>query len=281
MATLPEVWYRLTQPARGQRPGHHRSRSAGAGFEFRDHVPLIDAPDARRLDLHASLRDPLQRWLVRRFEERRDTTVAVVADFSASMGDAGRPPKAEVLADLVASLAHSAWRTGDAFTFLACGEQVLAPWTLPPTRQRGAGLALAERLRREPPAAASAQGLLQAHGHLPARRGLVFLVSDFLFPPPLVDAVLASLAAHEVVPVVLRQAGESALAGRRGLAFVAEPESGRRQWVWWRPALAARWAQADAAHRAALDACWQRYRRAPLVLSAGFDADAMTRHFIA
>ena len=29
-----------------------------SGFEFRGHVPLTDLPDVRRLDLHASLRDP-------------------------------------------------------------------------------------------------------------------------------------------------------------------------------------------------------------------------------
>lgn len=279
MAALREVWYRLSQPARGQHPGHHRSRGAGAGFEFRDHVPLLDAPDARRLDLHASLRDPFGRWLVRRFEERRATTVAVVADLSASMADDGRPPRRVVLADLVASLAHSAWRTGDAFAFVGCGEQVMADWWQPPTRQRGAGHGLAGRLRRQPPESPTANGLLQAHRYLPARRSLVFLVSDFLLPPAQVDAVLASLAAHEVVPVVLRQPGDATLPARFGLAQGVEPESGRRPWIVWRPALAARWARADAAHQVELDDCWRRHHCSPLVLPAAFDADAVTRHF--
>ena len=56
---MPEEFhYRIDAPARGHFPGHHRSRRGESGFEFRSHALLVDAPDPRRLDLHASLRDP-------------------------------------------------------------------------------------------------------------------------------------------------------------------------------------------------------------------------------
>ena len=53
-----ELHYRIGSAALGHFPGHHRSPRGNSGFEFRGHARLFDAPDARRIDLHASLRDP-------------------------------------------------------------------------------------------------------------------------------------------------------------------------------------------------------------------------------
>ena len=58
-ATTPAAFhYRLNLPASGHFPGAHRSPRGDTGMEFRTHVPLQQANDARRLDIHASLRDP-------------------------------------------------------------------------------------------------------------------------------------------------------------------------------------------------------------------------------
>jgi uncharacterized protein (DUF58 family) len=299
--TAPEIHYRIAGAARGIFPGHHRSRSGESGFEFRGHAALHDAPDARRLDLHASLRDPFGGWVVRRYSERKSIAVAMVADLSASMGfdgsdsGAGNPeaegldadgPKAgqrklDVLADFAQCLAWSAWRTGDSFGFVACDEAVRTDLGVAATRRRGAGLAIASALRRLQPQGRSARGLLDAHRHLPARRALVFLVSDFHLPLTEVEAVLASLALHDVVPVVLWQPVEFELGATRGLALVQEPESGVHRWLWWRPALRDRWRAAHQARREALLATFRAHRLAPLFIEGRFDADAVTRHFLA
>jgi len=276
---IPELHYRIGGTARGHFPGHHRGRHGDSGQEFRGHVPLLSAPDARRIDVHASLRNPYGDWLVRVHSQRTAIPVAVVADLSASMGFVSARRKQDVLADFVASLAWSAWRTGDRFGFVGCDEQVRTDLLLPPTRQRGAGIELAQRLRGLVLRGSSARGLHDAHRHLPRQRALVFLVSDFHLPDRDIDAVLASLASHEVVPVVLWQAQEFALSARRGLAEVVEPESGARRWLWWRPALQARWQAAHEARRSALLQLFRARRLAPLVIEGGFDADAVTRHF--
>lgn len=280
-AGVREFHYRLGQPAAGSRPGAHRSRSGSAGFEFRAHAPLADAPDTRRLDLHASLRDPFGRWLVRLNSERQSIAVAAVADLSASVAFEGTVRRLDVLADFVGSLAHSAGRAGDAFGFVGCDDALRPEWLLPVTRRRGAGQAIAEALRRCVPHPGGAAALVQAHRHLPARRALVFLVSDFHLPLPLVDATLASLAAHVVVPVVLADAAETAPSMAPGLAPTVEPESGRRGWLWWRPALRERWSAAAEARRAELQALFRRHRVGPLLVEGRFDADAVTRHFAA
>jgi uncharacterized protein (DUF58 family) len=278
---IRELHYRLHSPARGQVPGHHRSRSGGNGFEFRGHANLLDAPDARRIDVHASLRDPFGRWIVRLQRQRLSIPVAVVADLSASMGVAGAQHKQGVLADLVESLAWSAWRTGDSFGFVGCDEAVRRELLLPQTRARGAGTVLAASLRALQLDGRSAQGLLQAHAHLPQRRALVFLVSDFHLPLADVATVLARLAHHDVLPVVLWPQEEFDLGAQRGFADVADPESGRRQWLWWRPALRQRWQAAAQQRRADLVKLFRAQRLSPLFIEGAFDADAVTRHFSA
>jgi hypothetical protein len=276
---IPELHYRLSTAAGGHFPGHHRSRRGDSGLEFRAHAPLHNAPDVRRLDLHASLRDPFGQWQVRLHSQRKAITVQVVADLSASMAFAGQQRKQDVLADLVQSLAWSAWRNGDRFAFVGCDDQARGDWLLPGTRQRGAGVMLAERLRTQHLHGASAHGLLQAHQHLAAQRALVFLVSDFHLPLPQLRDVLASLATHDVVPVVLWQAGEFGPQARQGLAEVQDPESGQRQWLWWRPALRARWQVAQQQRLADLQQLFAAARVSPLMISGAFDADAVTRHF--
>ncbi|MEO5734814.1 MAG: MxaS protein [Rubrivivax sp.] len=279
---IPEVYYRAAAPVLGHFPGHHRSRRGDSGFEFRGHASLLDAPDPRRLDLHASLRDPFGGWRVRLYSQRMAMPVVVVADLSASMGFEGRQHRTTVLADLVQSLALSAWRTGDRFGFVGCDTGVRSDWLLLPTRVRGAAEALAQALRAGVPMGASstsATGLGLAASMLGRQRALVLLVSDFHLPPADIDAVLASLAAHDVVPVVLWDTLEYAPAAQRGLLHTVDPESGRRRLVWWRPALRVRWQGAVAQRRARLQADFAARRLRPLFIEGAFDADAVTRHF--
>jgi uncharacterized protein (DUF58 family) len=281
MPPIRELHYRIAGAATGLFPGHHRSHSGDGGFEFRGHASLHDAPDARRLDLHASLRDPFGTWIVRLYSERKSIPVVLVADLSASMGFEGPVRKLDVLADFTESLAWSAWRTGDSFGFVGCDERIRGELALPQTRRRGAGLALARALRSLAPSGRSARALRDAHRYLPAQRALIFLVSDFHLPLPDLAQVLSSLTAHDVVPVVLWQPVEFALSAANALAQVQEPESGERRWLWWRPALRVRWLAAQAARRAALLQVFRAGRLAPLFIEGAFDADAVTRHFLA
>jgi len=279
MASVQEFHYRVAASAHGHFPGHHRSRTGESGFEFRGHADLMDAPDARRLDLHASLRDPFGNWIVRVYSQRKAVPVVMVADLSASMAFAGRHRKLDVVADFAESLAWSAWRTGDSFGFIGCDEAVRAELLTPQARSRGAGSQLAQALRTMQPTGRSARGLLGAPAHLPRQRALVFLVSDFHLPAADVTALLRGFAHHELVPVVVWDPIEFTLGAARGLAHVVDLETGRRRLVWWRPALREKWLAHQQAHRAALLQQFSAMRLKPLLIEGGFEADAVTRHF--
>ena len=247
---MDEFFYRVRRPALGHFPGSHRSRRGEHGIEYRGHAPLISAPDARRIDLLNSLRDPWQNWTVRVFHERKAVPVMLIADLSGSIGYRGARRKLDVLADFTRALAWSAYRSGDPFGFVGCDDVVRPEWLLPSSRDKGVGIELAQRLRELTPHG-SARGLLNAHRWLRRQRSLVFVVSDFHLPIEQIDALLGSLAHHEAVPVVLWD--ESEFAPRHdGLAWLVDAETGRKRPVWVRAALRERWQRARSEREAAL-----------------------------
>ncbi|MGH8301394.1 MAG: DUF58 domain-containing protein [Steroidobacteraceae bacterium] len=281
MAT--EFHYRIPWRPRGQRPGHHRGSVFGAGQEFGGYAPLGRAPDPRRLDPRATLADPLGTWQVRLYQQRAAIPVWLIADLSGSMGAPAGGGKLQRLGEIAASLAYSVHRTGDAFGFMGCDDQIVSNLLLPPTHARGAGAEVAARLAGYTPASAGARGLPGAAAYLGRRRALVFLASDFHFPQPLLEAILESLAPHDVVPVVvwdeLRSDGEFQTLPRVGLVELRDAESGRRRTVLLRPRLHAQWRHEFAQRRTVLHQCFARFGLRPFHVGRQFHPQALTAYF--
>jgi hypothetical protein len=277
-----EIHYRIRWFAAGRRPGHHRSRSPGAGYEFRGHAPLLRELDARRLDVHASLRDPFGYaaglWQVRTYDQRSAIRVILLADLSASMSADASQRKMALLADLTATLAYSASRAGDAFGFFGADTGLREEFVVFPAHARGGGLRVAERLRTFTATGAGAEGLIDAARLLGRSRALVFLASDFHLPDPTIDALLGLLSPHAVVPVVLWDEQEHTLPAR-GFTSVVDAETGAHRFLWLRATLRARFEQQVHDRRVALTRRLLRYGMPPLFLTAPFDADAVSAYF--
>jgi uncharacterized protein (DUF58 family) len=271
--------YEITWPPPGHHPGHHKSSYAGGGLEFRGHAPFASAPDARRIDLRASLKDPLGQWIVRTYRQRSAIALYIVADLTGSMGVSGAYRKLEVLADFTDSAAYSAYRTGDAFGFLGADEHPRKDFFLPATRSVGASLALSAKLRAFEPTGSSAQGLLRAASWLPSRRCLVFLVSDFHFPLLLLKATLDAFGRHEVIPVVLWEHVDFAPARRFGIAVLRDAESGHRRTLLLRPALQRKLASAFHQRYESLRQLFAKRGMRPLLMTGRFHAEQLTRYF--
>jgi molybdopterin-guanine dinucleotide biosynthesis protein A len=185
-----------------------------------------------------------------------------------------------VVADLAAATACSAQRVGDAFGFIGANGAVQDALSVAPTRSRGWGPLIAERLRRHVPSGDSASGLLAAAEQLGRHRALVFLASDFHFPCTQLDRLLAALARHVVVPVVLWDAAEFEPTTRWGIEVLRDLESGQRRLLFMRPALRAKIALALAQRRRELAACWRRHGVRALWLPDGFEAARITQYFL-
>jgi uncharacterized protein (DUF58 family) len=270
--------YRLPTRTRSAEPGAHPGTQRGGGMEFRGHATLLAAPDPRRFDIAASLRDPFNQVMVRVYTQRSVVPVRALADVSGSMAFAGRCRKMDLLADFTESLALSAYRSGDPLGFTGCDSEIREELVLPLTRSRVAGSLLAAKLRDLEPSGKNCAGLLKAAEQVPPVRALVFLISDFHFPLPMLGRLLAGLALHTVVPVVLWDSAE-AVAPRYGVARIYDPESGDERMLLLRPALARRLQRSVAARAQALTACCARFGVTPLFLKDRFEADAVTRYF--
>jgi uncharacterized protein (DUF58 family) len=247
-------------------------------MEFQGHASLLAAPDPRRFDIAASLRDPFNQVMVRVYTQRAAVPIRVLADVSASMAFSGRCRKMDLLTDFIESLALSAYRNGDPLAFTACDTAIRGELVLPLTRSRAAGESIAATLRKLTPSGGNSLGLIKAAEQLPPARALVFLISDFHFPVAMLDKLLRGLALHQVVPVVLWDSAE-AVAPRYGIARVYDPETAGERLLLLRPALARRLQQSVAARAQALTACCARFGVTPLFLHDRFEADAVTRYF--
>ena len=274
------VEYRVRWKTSGLRPGAFRGLNAGSGDHIRTSVPLREHSDPRRLDIRASLRDPFGGLWVREFALNAALKVIVLADVSASMGYVGRYDKLDQVRSIAVALAQTAWRNGDAFGFYAAGEAPEKRLMLPARVNRGAGEWIERRLDGFAPHGASARGLFKLVPHLPQRRALVFVVSDFYWPEHDLAELLRALAHHAVVPVVLWDPAETDAVHRHGIAVLRDLESGERRFVWLRPSLVAALRERRRKREHDVRHVCRAAGSAPFFVRGRFDPALLTQHFL-
>lgn len=271
-----EFHYPIPWRSQGRHPGHHPGSQVGAGFEYLGAVPFASQPDARHLDVRATLADPFGQWMVKTFRQRAAVPVWLLADVSASMGFNGKLAR---LAEFGEAIAWSAWRTGDSFGCFACDGVIHWDLSLPLRWHKGVAAEWRGRLGQFQPRSGQHQGLSQAATQLGRQRALVFLASDFHLPDAELTALFDTLALHDVVPVVLWDSGEYENLPDWGLAEVRDAETGARRRLFLRPALREKIAASYAGRREVLVRLCSAHGRAPFFLPGRFDPDAMTGYF--
>jgi len=295
---VSEFYYRLRHVAGGQRPGSHPAVSLGGGHRMAGHARLFDIPDPRRIDIRASLKDVRREWLVRTHRQRAVTPLHAVVDLSASMSFGVRASKLERAAGFVESMGSSAFRAGDPaglIGFDAGGGDVL---DVPARHARGIGPVLAACLRgsargrgsarhrgdlgrnpggRAPPPGASLQA---ATLRLVGREGLVFLVSDFLWPLDVLGGFLERLHRASVVPVVVWDRAELEPPAAAGVLTVTDAETGRGRTLMVSGRLRDRWRARVAQHRREIETLFAARDIRPFHLIDEFDAVALSRYFL-
>lgn len=272
-----EFRYRSPHRAAGWRVGAHEGIAPGAGLEFATHWRLHDRPDPRRLDLRASLASLRSEWLVRVHRQQAAMTVRLLVDVSASMRF-GAPSKLEVVASFVRALGQSAFRVGDALGMAAFDRRERPDLRIAAWWHRGMGEMLASLLLQSSGGAGSIGGLREAATLLGGRGGIVFLVSDFMWPLEGLDDVPRLLAPAHVVPLVVWDPAEVEPPASDGLAVLRDAETGRTRTLWLRPALRTRWREAVGQRRVALDRLFNAHGLRPFYLQGAFDAQALSNH---
>ncbi len=159
--------------------GGYHSVFKGRGMEFAEVREYMPGDDVRTIDWNVTARTG--RPHVKIFSEERELTVMFLVDTSSSLlfGSAGQS-KLDIAAELCAVLAFSAARNNDKTGCILFGEQVNT--VVPP--RKGSNHAL--RIVREVLAAnaygraTDMAGALAYLMRVVRRRGIVFLISDFL-----------------------------------------------------------------------------------------------------
>lgn len=275
-----EISYRIRWSPSQYAPGAHRARRFGANGDFHDFVPFWRHPDARRIDLRHSLRNPFGEIYVRQSKQRSRIALYLVADLSASMRFGDGLPKMRILQNLARALAGAAHRSGDSFGFIGCDDDIREEFFLPASLKRGSEASIVDRLRHFVPRGLNAQGLGKVAERLGANRKLIFLVSDFHLPMHEIEARLAELGSHDIVPIILRCSNETLDLPAWGLVELRDLESGHMRLTLMRPRLREALLRRAREREQRLEQLCQRYGRKPFWITDRLDADRLSEHLL-
>jgi uncharacterized protein (DUF58 family) len=221
--------------------GDYRTIMRGGGVDLADLREYQHHDDVRHIDWNVTAR--LQQPFVRQYIEDRDLTAWFLLDTSGSIDfGSGDVTKLNLSTAFVATLARVITRHGNRVGALLYGREVEA--LLRPGSSRNHVLALLQSMvRRKPPAAlapgpakAEAAGatrlseLLALAESTIQRRGLVFVVSDFISEPGWQQPLARLAQRHELVAVRLFDPMEMALPDV-GLVTVEDAETGEQLFV--------------------------------------------------
>jgi uncharacterized protein (DUF58 family) len=271
--------YHVNWRSRSYHSGYHRGAQSGLGVEFRGNVPLVDYPDARRIDISQTIRDPGDQVHVRIFNQKNPTPIHVVCDLSASMQFTGTHSKMALAAEVAASAAYSAYQAGDTFSFVGFDNVVREDWMTRPSSRMHDAFELTERLQNYQPDQAGVQGLLDVSRYLGQARGLVFLVSDFHMPMQLLEQALNMLSRHHVIPLVIWDSQEYKALPGFGFSDIVDPETGEQRTLFFRKELRQKFEEAFLERREELKALFMRYEMPPCIVEDHFEAEAISEYF--
>ena len=259
--------------------GEHSGSQRGLGFDYRGNVSLLDYPDARRMDLRQTLRDPYEQVQVKLFNQDNITPIFAVCDLSSSMQFRGRQRKLDQAKEIAASIALSAFNAGDVFSLIGYNQQVVEEFTLPLSLHVHQALELIGELHDYRKMRVGAEGIMAVHQFLSQQKGLVFWISDFHMPIAMIEQALNGMSVHQVVPVVLWDDQEYKQLPRFGFGNMIDPETGHNRTIFFRDAVRAQFEVAFIERKQALDALFSRFDSQPLYLGGEFDAEAMSHYF--
>ena len=217
-----------TKGIRTARVGPYTSRTRGSGLDFDQHVPYRPGDDVRRIDWNVTAR--LNAPYLRQTHAERELDLVVAVDLSRSMDlGSGSYTKKEAMTFVTASLLFSAASDQVNIGFLAFADRVLS-WTAPARATGRAWKVLEELWQLDPtPATTAVEPALRHLSSVLRTMSVVVLVSDFFsaeetFAGPELRVLAAR---HDVVAVIVEDAGDTALPPGRGFMRVKDVETGR------------------------------------------------------
>lgn len=259
--------------------GDHRGTQRGLGDDYRGNVSLIDYPDARRMDLRQTLRDPYEQIQVKTFNQNNTTPLFAICDVSSSMQFGVKQSKLQLAEDISASIAYSAYEMGDLFSLISYNDHVVEDLTLPLNHHLFNSIEVIQKLANYQSKHSGSEGVLDVSMYLSLHRSLVFWISDFHMPITLIEQTLNAMSAHQVVPIVLWDDGEHNNLPQFGFGNLIDPETGIARMMFFRKSLRDQFIEAFKIRRDALDQLFLKFGYPPLYLQGQFNPETLTNYF--
>lgn len=210
--------------------GEYHSIFKGRGMEFDEVRPYAPGDEIRDIDWNVTARmgDPY----VKRYAEERELTVMLVVDASGS-GDFGSVNqfKRELAAEIAAVLSLAATTNNDKVGLLIFTDRV--ELFIPPRKGRKHVLRIIRELLAFQPTGKGTDIRLSLDtiNRVLKRRGIIFLLSDFLLDPETYRrSLVVANRRHDVIAIELSDPLESRMADV-GMIALEDAESGEMSWV--------------------------------------------------
>lgn len=259
--------------------GDHRGTQRGMGLDYRGNVNFVDYPDARRMDIRQTMRDPFEQVQVRQFNQESTTPIYAVCDLSSSMQFKGRQRKLDKAIEIATAVANSAYQAGDVFSFIGYNDHVLEDFTLPLSRNLHQSKEAIAQLHDYQKMRVGAEGITDVPNFLGQSRGLVFWISDFHMPLNVIEQTLTAMSAHQVIPVVLWDDEEYKKLPKFGFGTMIDPETGLNKTLFFRYEVRAKFITAFNARRHALEALFLKFESPALFMHADYKPETVTHYF--
>ncbi len=259
--------------------GDHRGTQRGLGDDYQGNVPLVDYPDARRMDLRQTLRDPYEQIQVKTFNQNNTTPLFAICDASSSMQFGGKQRKLDKAMEIAASIAYSAYGMGDLFSFVAYNNHVIEDLMLPLSHHVFHSLEVIGQLTAYRSKLTGSGGIADVPMYLSQHRSLVFWISDFHMPLELIEQTLNAMSAHQVIPIVLWDDREHKKLPQFGFGNLIDPETGLSRTLFFRKSLRDQFIEAFDRRREALDRMFVKFDYPALYLQAEYTPEALTNYF--
>jgi uncharacterized protein (DUF58 family) len=203
--------------------GEYHSVFKGRGMEFSEVREYQYGDDMRMIDWNVTAR--FNHPFIKIFEEERELTVMLVVDMSGSQFFGSQSAlKRDIALELSAILAFSAMKNNDKVGLILFTDRIEK--FVPPRKGRGHALRIVRELLSFEPTrpATSIKTALEYLNHVQKKRGIIFVISDFM-DSGYEAALRIAGKRHDLIGVVLQDPRENELPNV-GLMHLCDAESG-------------------------------------------------------
>jgi uncharacterized protein (DUF58 family) len=189
--------------------GEYHSVFKGRGMEFSEVREYQYGDDMRMIDWNVTAR--LNNPFIKIFEEERELTVMLVVDMSGSQFFGSQSAlKRDIALEISAILAFSAMKNNDKVGLIIFTDRIEK--FVPPRKGRGHALRIVRELLSFEPSrpATSIKTALEYLNHVQKKRGIIFVISDFM-DSGYEAALRIAGKRHDLIGVVLEDPRENEL----------------------------------------------------------------------